>query len=62
MSDRQDRIQQDLRDAIETLQSDVTRVELWAYALSGFAQPVSDYGPDEKYRLHRERESAAKEL
>jgi hypothetical protein len=33
-----------LRQAIERLQDDIARVQLWADALNGFSQPVPDYG------------------
>jgi hypothetical protein len=32
-----------LQEAIDRLQDDVKRVEIWAGALSGFLQPVPDY-------------------
>ncbi len=40
-----DRIVQHLREAVERLQDDVARVELWAGALGCFAKPVPDYDP-----------------
>jgi hypothetical protein len=47
----QHRIEKELRAAIDTLRSDMTRVELWASALVGFAKPVPGYEADEKFRL-----------
>jgi hypothetical protein len=41
----EDRIRQHLLDAVERLQEDIAKVELWAAALSGFAQPVPKYEP-----------------
>lgn len=34
-----------LQEAIEGLRKDCLRVEIWASALSGFAQPVPKYDP-----------------
>ena len=49
----QQRVAEKLQDALERLQHDVRRVEVWAGALTGFAQPVPDYAPPslEKHRL-----------
>ena len=43
---RPDYITERLHDAIEGLRTDVTRVEIWATALSTFTQPVPDYRTD----------------
>jgi hypothetical protein len=40
-----ERIARQLMDAVERLQYDIARVELWASALGGFSQPVPDYDP-----------------
>lgn len=40
-----------LHEAIEGLRKDVTRVEIWATALSSFSQPVPEYKPDPKFEL-----------
>lgn len=40
-----------LRDAIEGLRKDTTRVEIWATALRSFAQPIPDYRPNPKFEL-----------
>jgi hypothetical protein len=40
-----------LRQAIDALCEDAARVEFWACALSGFAQPVPDYDLRDKYGL-----------
>jgi hypothetical protein len=40
-----------LQEAIDRLQEDVTRVEIWAGALSGFLKPVPRYETDEKHAL-----------
>jgi hypothetical protein len=34
-----------LIEAIERVRKDVAKVELWAYAVTGFAQPIPDYKP-----------------
>jgi hypothetical protein len=40
-----------LHEAIDGLRKDVTRVEIWATALSTFSQPVPDYRPNPKFEL-----------
>jgi hypothetical protein len=40
-----------LQQTIDVLCEDAARAELWACALTGFAQPVPDYDPRDKYRL-----------
>lgn len=40
-----ERIARQLMEAVERLQYDIARVELWASALGGFSQPVPDYDP-----------------
>jgi len=40
-----------LQKAIEALEADATRAELWAAILSGWAKPVPSYEPDDKFRL-----------
>jgi hypothetical protein len=47
----QDQISEKLHEAIDGLRKDVTRVEIWATALSTFAKPVPDYKPNPKYQL-----------
>lgn len=37
-------IARNLRQAVERLQDDLTRVELWAGALGSFTKPIPDYG------------------
>ena len=44
-------IAQRLQEALDQLHNDVHRVEVWAGALTGFAQPVPDYTPDEDHVL-----------
>lgn len=46
-----DGISEKLHEAIDSLRKDVTRVEVWATALSTFAKPVPDYRPNPKYEL-----------
>jgi hypothetical protein len=46
-----DGISEKLHEAIDGLRKDVTRVEIWATALSTFAKPVPDYRPNPKYQL-----------
>jgi hypothetical protein len=42
-----------LRKAIDIVSEDATLVELWACALSGFAQPIPDYAGSPPSRLPR---------
>jgi len=51
--DPQREIAEKLREAIDTLRVDATRVELWASALSGFARPIPDYDFEPRFRLKR---------
>ena len=37
-------VSQNLQRAIDDLRRDITKVEMWADALHGFAQPVAEYG------------------
>jgi hypothetical protein len=46
-----DGISEKLHEAIDGLRKDVTRVEIWATALSSFAKPVPDYRPNPKFEL-----------
>ena len=39
-----EKIARNLRLAVERLQDDLTRVELWAGALGSFTKPIPDYG------------------
>jgi len=38
-----------LQRTIDLVCEDAARIELWACALNGFAQPVPDYIPGDKY-------------
>jgi hypothetical protein len=50
-----------LQEAIDRLQADVKRVEIWAGALSGFLQPVPEYDADTR-RLPAHDEHRAQAL
>lgn len=52
-----DGISEKLHEAIDGLRKDVTRVEIWATALSTFSQPVPDYRPNPKYQLGQPAET-----
>ena len=39
-----EKIVRNLQEAVEALQRDVTRVELWAGALGSFTKPIPEYG------------------
>jgi hypothetical protein len=44
-ADTRDALTSHLIEAIEQVRLDMARVELWAYAVRGFSQPVPDYDP-----------------
>jgi len=46
-----DGISEKLHEAIDGLRKDVTRVEIWATALSIFAKPVPGYRPNPRHEL-----------
>lgn len=56
----QQKVVEKLQDALDRLNTDVKRVEIWAGALTGFAQPVPDYSETaaEKHRLGRDDHGA----
>ena len=41
-----------LREAIETLRTDIDRVEFWADALDRLAQPIPEYPATERLSRH----------
>ena len=47
---------QNLQKAIDDLRRDITKVEMWADALNGFAQPVPDYDAAGEHLLGRHEE------
>lgn len=47
----QEAIAQHLCEALNRLQRDLEQVEIWAAALTCFAQPIPDYQPADHYRL-----------
>ncbi len=46
-----DMIVRNLVEALNRLQDDLDRVELWTVALSSFQQPPPEYGPDNEHIL-----------
>ena len=44
--------QERLRQAIESLRTDINRVEFWADALEGLAQPIPDYQATDHLSKH----------
>ncbi|HWV51824.1 hypothetical protein [Pseudorhodoplanes sp.] len=48
-----DGISEKLHEAIDGLRKDVTRVEIWATALSTFSRPIPEYRPNPKFELGR---------
>jgi len=48
-------IGQRLQSTIDVIADHATLVELWASALSGFAQPIPPYELNDKYRLGARR-------
>jgi hypothetical protein len=58
----EDQIARNLAEALERLQKDLDRVELWTAALGCFQRPVPDYQPGERYLLpvrHERRNARA---
>jgi hypothetical protein len=56
-----EKIARNLRDAIERLQDDVRRVEIWASALGCFSHPVPDYQPRNDFLLPQAKPGTAYE-
>ena len=52
----QETIAQHLYEAVARLQKDIELVEVWAAALSCFAQPIPEYEPDDRHRLGQKME------
>ena len=46
-------VSQRLQKAIEELRRDISKVEMWADALNGFAQPVAQYDVAGKHLMGR---------
>jgi hypothetical protein len=44
--------QEKLRQAIESLRSDIDRVEFWADALDGWTKPIPDYKATDRLSEH----------
>ena len=44
--------QERLRQAIESLRTDIDRVEFWADALDGLTQPIPDYQATDRLSRH----------
>jgi len=45
------KVARNLENAIERLQEDLARIEIWASALGCFSQPIPDYKPDDDFML-----------
>lgn len=56
----QEEISDRLKEAIDGLRKDVTRVEIWATALGTFVQPVPDYRPNSSFVLGSDAEKSTK--
>jgi hypothetical protein len=54
----EDMIVRNLVEALERLQQDLDRVELWTAALGCFQSPVPDYRQGDKYLLPAARQRA----
>jgi hypothetical protein len=60
--DAREMVARHLLEAIERVRRDVEKVEFWADAVSGFAQPVPDYEPGQvNVWVPREQASALKD-
>jgi hypothetical protein len=55
----EDRIVQNLVEALEQLRQDLDRVEMWAAALGYFQRPAPEYQPDNQYILPPSSQGAA---
>jgi len=51
----QEEISDRLREAVDGLRKDATRVEIWATALGTFAKPVPEYRPNSSFDLEKDR-------
>jgi len=56
----EDRILQNLIEALERLRDDLDRVELWTGALGCFQRPVPDYEPGDRYLLRQAASDGAR--
>ena len=56
LSNPSDIVSQNLQRAIEDLRRDIAKVEMWADALNGFAQPVAEYDFAGEHLLGSRRE------
>jgi hypothetical protein len=45
------KVARNLENAIERLQEDLVRIEIWASALGCFSQPIPDYKPSNDFML-----------
>jgi hypothetical protein len=45
------KVARNLENAIERLQEDLARIEIWASALGCFSQPIPDYKPGNDFML-----------
>jgi hypothetical protein len=60
--DAREMVARHLLEAIERVRRDVEKVEFWADAVTGFAQPVPDYEPGQvNVWVPREQASALKD-
>jgi hypothetical protein len=50
--DARERIERQLREAIDRLRADLALVEIWASALDGFSRPIPDYEPTDHVTRH----------
>jgi hypothetical protein len=50
-----EKITRQLQEALDRLQLDLIRVELWAAALEGFQRPVPNYEPNDDLLLPRSK-------
>ena len=56
-----DKVERNLHEAIEQLQDDLTRIQIWASALGSFSQPIPDYQPGHEFVLHQAKPGTAYE-
>ena len=64
MSDQplgRNRIERNLHEAIDRLQEDLARIQIWASALGSFSQPIPDYQPGDDFVLPQAKPGTAYE-
>lgn len=56
-----EKVERNLLDAIDRLQDDIARIQIWASALGSFSQPIPDYQPGHDFVLPQAKPGTAYE-